>query len=167
MELLRSALSEHPWPLTLLGWLVVAATTISPVVLGSVLVALIGSGVAIYLARANKSNLMVNTATQVTTLVRGELDRMAQDLRQAHERIAVLEAQLNKTEEATSKALQLASEATAEALRVTSSATAEALQVSTTAASAAESRIAGLREEITHLRDEIDHLRKQFNIPTP
>jgi hypothetical protein len=79
--------------------------------------------------------------------------REARELtRSQGERIAVLESDLRRTEEATALALKVASEATAEALRVTSSATAEALVVSTEAAKSAADRLAELRAEISDLR---------------
>lgn len=125
-------------------------------VLVSILVAVIGSGVAIYLARANRDSLVVGTAKQVTEMVRVEMKRLEESLARAHQRIAILEAELNRTEEATAKALKLASEATAEALRLTSTAAEEALKVSTAAATTAEGRVRELRDEIAALRAQLD-----------
>jgi septal ring factor EnvC (AmiA/AmiB activator) len=124
-----------------------------------------GGGVAFYTARPKKDSIIADAADKAVDVVTKAIDRqetdlrrqekdledLVEELRKARERIAVLESNLRRTEEATAAALRVTSEATAEALRVSSAATAEALRVTAEVSTFFEARIEFFRAEILRL----------------
>jgi septal ring factor EnvC (AmiA/AmiB activator) len=136
-------------------------TSIIPIIVAL----LAGGGVAFYTARPKKDSIIADAADKAVDVVTKAIDRqendlrrqgedlldLVEELRKARERIAVLESNLRRTEEATAAALRVTSEATAEALRVSSAATAEALRVTAEVSTFFEARIEFFRSEILRL----------------
>lgn len=153
--------------MTALTAVAIDASSVVPVV-----VALAGGGaVAFYTARPRKDSIIADAADKAIGVVGKAIDRQAQDLvkldgelSHARERIAVLEAELQRTTTATAEALRTSSEATAQALRVSSDATAQALRVADEQRVLFEGRIDALRMEVTKLGgdvEKINHIGKQ------